>query len=256
MKIKCMAILTLVSMSVQGAVTFDWVTVGNEGNAADTSGYGAVAYVYRIAAYEVTNAQYTEFLNAKAATDNFGGSDPRLYDFDMGTDPRGGITRSGSSGSYTYSTRSNMADKPVNFVSFFDSMRFVNWLENGQGNGSTESGVYTIGTGASESRSGTASFYGGFDFGGNVQEWNEAITFFSSRRGRRGGNYAGSEGSLRSSALEGGLVPAQGFDSVGFRVASSFDEVEVSAVPEPETLWMILLSTAILSALRKRKVVA
>ena len=30
------------------AVTIDWVTVGDAGNAADTTGYGAVADAYRI----------------------------------------------------------------------------------------------------------------------------------------------------------------------------------------------------------------
>ena len=34
------------------------------------------------------------------------------------------------------------ANKPVTYVSFFDAMRFTNWLHNGQGTGDTESGVY------------------------------------------------------------------------------------------------------------------
>jgi formylglycine-generating enzyme required for sulfatase activity len=33
---------------------------------------------------------------------------------------------------------------PVNFVSFYDSLRFANWLNNGQGIGDTESGAYTL----------------------------------------------------------------------------------------------------------------
>jgi hypothetical protein len=32
----------------------------------------------------------------------------------------------------------------VNFVSYWDSCRFTNWLGNGQGNSSTETGAYTI----------------------------------------------------------------------------------------------------------------
>jgi len=32
----------------------------------------------------------------------------------------------------------------VNFVSFYDSLRFANWLSNGQGSGDTETGAYTI----------------------------------------------------------------------------------------------------------------
>jgi formylglycine-generating enzyme required for sulfatase activity len=49
--------------SASASVTIDWVTVGNAGNAADANGYGAVSYNYRIGKYEVTNAQYGEFLN-------------------------------------------------------------------------------------------------------------------------------------------------------------------------------------------------
>ena len=57
------------------AVSIDWTSVGNPGNAADNTGFGAVSYLYRIGTYEVTNAQYAEFLNAKAASDPLG-----LYD--------------------------------------------------------------------------------------------------------------------------------------------------------------------------------
>jgi formylglycine-generating enzyme len=131
------------------AVTIEWVTIGNPGNAADspatncwTFNCGSVAYSYRISKYEVTNEQYAEFLNAKAATDSFD-----LYNTSMGSHLQGGIDRSGLAGSYTYSTKDGFADKPVNFVSFFDALRFTNWLHNGQGSGSTETGAYTL-TGA------------------------------------------------------------------------------------------------------------
>jgi formylglycine-generating enzyme required for sulfatase activity len=134
------------------AVTFDWVTVGDPGNPADTAvmsdgttGYGSVDYIYRISKYEVTNAQYAEFLNAVAATDTYG-----LYNTSMG-DPGlfGGITRGGSSGSYTYTANAGRGDMPVNWVSFWDTLRFANWLHNGQpvgaqGSGTTETGAYTI----------------------------------------------------------------------------------------------------------------
>ena len=62
------------------AVTIDWVTVGGPGNAADTTGDGAVADVYRIAKYEVTNAQYVEFLNAVGKTYTYS-----LYNGNMGS---------------------------------------------------------------------------------------------------------------------------------------------------------------------------
>ena len=41
-----------------GSVTIDWVTVGNVGNAADTTGFGTVNSEYRISKTETTNAQY------------------------------------------------------------------------------------------------------------------------------------------------------------------------------------------------------
>lgn len=117
------------------------VTVGNPGNAADTTGYGAVAYTYQIGKYEVTNAEYCEFLNAVAKTDTH-----HLYDgrMDGGPEDWGGISRTGQSGSYAYSTRSGMAKKPVNYVTFLSAVRYVNWLTNGRGQGDTEAGAYAI----------------------------------------------------------------------------------------------------------------
>jgi formylglycine-generating enzyme required for sulfatase activity len=104
-----------------------------------------VAAPYKIGKYEVTNAQYAEFLNAVAATDTNG-----LYSTSMGSDATfGGITRSGVSGSYSYSVKSGFASKPVNYVSFWDAARFSNWLNNGQPTGlqtslTTEDGAYTL----------------------------------------------------------------------------------------------------------------
>jgi formylglycine-generating enzyme required for sulfatase activity len=124
------------------ADTIELVTVGNPGNAADDTGYGAVADVYQIGKYEVTNAQYVEFLNSKARTDPYG-----LYNTFMG-DTYGGIGRSGSgtlADPYVYTARggdSNWDNRPVSWVSFWDAARFANWLHNGQGDGDTESGAY------------------------------------------------------------------------------------------------------------------
>jgi formylglycine-generating enzyme len=124
------------------AVTMDWTFIGNSGNACDTQSqgcFGAVGYAYYVGTYEVTNSQYTEFLNAKAASDSLD-----LYNTNMGTSIYGGITRSGSSGSFTYSAIAGRGDMPVNFVSFYDTLRFTNWLNNGQGIGDTETGAYTL----------------------------------------------------------------------------------------------------------------
>ena len=128
--------------SSASAVAMDWTFVGDPNNACDTrlggSCNGAVGYSYRIGTYEVTNAQYTEFLNAKAASDPLG-----LYNGEMGAS-RGGITRSGNPESYSYSTVVGREDVPVSFVSFYDALRFANWMNNGQGSADTENGAYTL----------------------------------------------------------------------------------------------------------------
>lgn len=129
--------------------------VGNAGNGPDqfspgfyteSDGLGAVPYDFLIAKHEVTNAEYTEYLNAVAASDPNG-----VFNSLMQTDPRGGIVQEGMDGSFTYSTKTDMGDKPVGWVSFFDACRFCNWIHNGkptgtQGNSTTEDGAYTLTT--------------------------------------------------------------------------------------------------------------
>jgi len=136
-QIVCVAVVIGLG-SVAVAVDIETVHVGNPGNAADDTGYGAVAYEYNIGKYEVTNAQYTEFLNAVAKTDTYG-----LYRTSMGFD-YGGIVRSGGVGDYTYAVIAGRGDMPVIHVSFWDATRFANWLHNGQGAGDTETGAYTL----------------------------------------------------------------------------------------------------------------
>jgi len=135
------AVFTLNSNLRAALITMDWVTVGDPGNAADTdpAGYGAVADSFRIMKFEFQNSQYAAFLNAVAKTDPYS-----LYNANMGSNARGGITQSGSSGSYIYSVRTDMGDKPVNYVSWFDAARVSNWLQNGLGSGDTETGAYTL----------------------------------------------------------------------------------------------------------------
>jgi len=141
------AALTLTA-SLASGVTFEWVGVGDPGNLAGPYGFGGVPYIYKISKYEVRNAQYTEFLNAVAATDT-----NALYNTSMGDDATfGGITRSGVPGSYTYSVKPGFEDKPVVYVSAHDARRFVNWLHNGQPTGAqdsttTEDGSYGGGAG-------------------------------------------------------------------------------------------------------------
>jgi MYXO-CTERM domain-containing protein len=129
------------------AITIPTVPVGNAGNTGDVQNdgtFGAVAYNYRIGTTEVTVGQYTDFLNALAATDTYA-----LYNTSMATNLNiAGIARSGSSGSYTYSVIGS-PNKPVTYVSWGGAARFANWLHNGQPTGAqdagtTEDGAYTL----------------------------------------------------------------------------------------------------------------
>ena len=126
-------------------VNMQWVHVGNAGNAAGARGYGAVAYDYYIGKYEVTWTQYAAFLNAVAATDKYD-----LYHASMGSmtfATRGGITRNGVSGSYTYSVKIGFQNRPAAYISWYDAIRFANWITGG----ATESGSYTITEGGPDS---------------------------------------------------------------------------------------------------------
>jgi formylglycine-generating enzyme required for sulfatase activity len=310
------------AMTAQAQITIPTVPVGNVGNAADSSGSGVVDYSYAIGTYEVTNSQYAAFLNAAAKTDTFS-----LYDTSM-AGQFGGITRAGSSGSYTYTVKSGFENKPVTYVTFWDATRFTNWLSNGQGSGSTETGSYTLGsvtnpTNSSVTRNGGAnwvvasenewskaayyspdrggpgvggywlyptqsdtlgnntevgatnganyddgdyanggysgpgttdvgayaradSFYGTFDQGGNVWEWNDT-QLNSTSRGLRGGSWGYGEFDLRSSSRRVAGASDEGYD-IGFRVAS------LAPIPEPSTFGAAMGAMALgVVMMRRRK---
>ena len=124
----------------------------------------------------MTVGQYCQFLNAVAATDTYG-----LYNNYMGERlhySTVGIMQNGSPGSYTYSVSYTASawnpyvaynpslyplalaaanDAPVFDVTWGDSARFANWLQNGQPTnlgeaaGSTETGAYTLNGATSQS---------------------------------------------------------------------------------------------------------
>jgi len=58
-----------------GDTNLQFIVVGNPGNVADpaTGGtLGSVGYTYQMGTYDVTTAQYCQFLNAVAKTDTYG----------------------------------------------------------------------------------------------------------------------------------------------------------------------------------------
>jgi formylglycine-generating enzyme len=101
-------------------INIDFVTIGHPGNAGDTRtgvdqngralarpfGCGAVAYTYRIAKFELTNAQWDLFVSLAGAPAGTGGG----YD----------------TGSYYLG-----AQKPVGAVTWNEEAQFCNWLTSG-----------------------------------------------------------------------------------------------------------------------------
>lgn len=279
--------LGLLAAPAPSLAAIEWLAIGDPGNPDDSQPqgfFGSVDYAYSISRFETTNADYAAFLNAKAASDPLG-----LYDTDMNDDQHGGITRTGVSGSYVYAAKAGFEAEPVNFVSYFDALRFANWVHNGEGDGDTETGAYTL-LGGTETPSngstiernpgatvvvpnqdewfkaayydpvggayydyptgtddtptcasptalpnrancgnstirgvtdvgaytGSASPYGTFDQGGNVNEWNENAAF-GGGRAVRGGGWTGLTTPLRASSV-GSFDPTVERNDLGFRL--------------------------------------
>ena len=288
--------------------SFQWAEVGNANNAADSTGYGAVSYVYKISKYETTISQYNTFLNTVGKNDA-----NSLYQPDMGTDNvYKGILRSGASGTYSYSVSPGSGNKPISWVNWFDAARFCNWLHNGASStSSTETGAYTLNgaisgvfsknTGAKfwipsenewykaayydPTKNGSggywsyptktdfintnmanyneahpadangnrltdvgyynfSSYYGAYDMGGNVYEWNDSID--GSNRGVRGGSWAYPNAELTlSKESRNPQVPTGNGWLIGIRVAT--------AVPEPSALSLLAVGLGGLAIRRWRR---
>lgn len=131
-----------------GQTSIQFVTVGDPENAADKTGYGKVDYVYRMGKYDVTFAQYCQFLNCVAKDDKYGLYNPFMASFF----PTVGISQNGTPGNYTYTVTGQYSagvNCPIFGIDWGDAARFCNWLQNGQptggqGPGTTETGAYTL----------------------------------------------------------------------------------------------------------------
>ena len=203
-----------------GDTSLQFVTVGNPGNVADTTkmqdgttGYGSVSYVYEMGKYDVTVAQYCQFLNAVAVTgDPYG-----LYNSGMATGyPTIHIAQSGGPTSYSYSVTGNYSQGvncPIFDVSWGDAARFCNWLQNGQptgaeGNGTTETGSYALNGGTSSialmavTRSSTATYVIPTE-----NEWYKAAYYDPTLSGGAGGYW---KYPTKSNTAPGNTLPDTG----------------------------------------------
>jgi len=145
-------------LDFQTTMDMPFMDVGNPGNAGeqsrlpgygDATYYGGVGYAYRMGKFEVTAGQYTEFLNAVAATDTYDLYHTSMSSGYLGHGCRIQRTDVDSDGLWEYAVAAEWADRPVNLVNWGDAARFANWLTNGMPTGAqdlttTEDGSYFL----------------------------------------------------------------------------------------------------------------
>lgn len=176
----------------------------DDGGAGDlqNAGRGYVGQEFDMSVTEVTNWMYALFLNSVAKRDRLYG----LYKTDMGSNAEGGIIRKGSQDSYTYEVKPGFETKPVNFVSLWDTLRYINWLHNwktrdaqmrgafrpiltgaqDQNSDTTEDGVYALrGTNPENFTRNPAAYF----FLPDVDEWHKAAYYDPNPDGRPAESY-------------------------------------------------------------------
>jgi len=138
-----LAICLVEEISSAETINIETFTVGDPGNPEDpATGFGSVGYSYSIGKYEVTNSEFVAFLNA---VDPKGTNPSGVYNEQMASDTRGGILfNADAPTSSKYRLKANMGNKPVVYVNWFDAARFCNWMSNGQGAATMETGAYTL----------------------------------------------------------------------------------------------------------------
>ncbi|MBM4102909.1 MAG: PEP-CTERM sorting domain-containing protein [Planctomycetes bacterium] len=207
------ALVLLLGGTGQAAVVIETVSVGDAGNTADTTGYGAVAYNYSIGKYDVTVDQYVEFMNFKEIDK----SSPLLMSPEamLANDIKLDYAR-------IYRSDGGNGSSPVIGVTFWNACRFVNWLNNGQGNSDMETGAYTL------------SGYNGSD-GGNISRNSGAGWFVPSiDEYYKAAFYNGSSYLTAAAASAYGMLDLTGpqwTDSVSSSVGSVTPRIITISVP-------------------------
>lgn len=246
-----MAIANFASADTVRGIDIEFVSIGNVGNAADTTGYGLVDHNYRIGKYEITANQW-QIINAVTGISGsgcWGGNQPaasiswynaaQFCNYLTSGDKFSGVYNFDQSGNFLGIDR-NSAILSYNTVyviptedewykaAYYKGNRYSMYA-NGTNEAPSKSdtcygqdvpanGPWNVGTGMQEQN-------GTFDMMGNVWEWNETLVD-NVTRGFRGDSFNGTGYYLASSA-RAAHDPALGYFNMGFRVAS---------VPEPATL--------------------
>jgi len=117
-----------VAVNPSGFAKAEFVKVGYSGNRPDLqSMHGNVGYDFEIQRTEITNDQYSSFLNAVAREGNQAG----LFRKDMQEGIGGGIVRSGRPGAWQFSAKQGWGKRAANYISWFALARMANWRHFG-----------------------------------------------------------------------------------------------------------------------------
>jgi len=177
MKTRWMIMALLVAAGMTQAA---FVTIGNAGNAADTTGYGAVGYTYQISATEVTIAEFMAS-GAGSGGEDYWNDAPRT----VGT------------------------SAPAVNVSLYEAMKYCNYLTSGNVN----DGVYTFSGGVYQSTmSRTAIMAGGLD--AVATDPNKIYALPTEDEWYKAAYYTGSGYSLYADGS--GTVPTEGGGATGW----------------------------------------
>jgi formylglycine-generating enzyme required for sulfatase activity len=251
-------------------VDMAWVTIGNAGNAADTSGYGAVAYNYGIGKYEVTQNQWSTVAAAAGIGGGgvWSGDQPAAYLSWYQAAQFCNWLTSGDKylGAYQFNTKGALTN--INRSVVIDGYGTVyalptedEWYKAAYYTGSGYSlyangddtapvaGVDALYAGASAPwtvGSGAVEQNGTYDMMGNVWELNESaldgvLDTMSEDRLVRGGSFGSTVDRLLSNE-RWGRDPSSEADYIGFRVVVI---PEPASVPEPATATLLFLGSII-----------
>jgi hypothetical protein len=129
-----------------------FVTVGDTGNPAYSGTIGVLGninYTYQISKYEITYGEYILFLNS---VDPFGDNPNNIWiTIDISMDN----TAVAGNRYYLNADKTNLNNKPINFIHYSQILRFCNWLHNGgkrykvsdsTATAPQNSGAYNVGT--------------------------------------------------------------------------------------------------------------
>ena len=140
-------VMMAVMVALSGMAQAAFVTIGNAGNAADTTGYGAVGYTYQISATEVTIAEFQLATGAGDGDENY----------------------------WNDGTRTVGTNAPASYVSLYEAMKYCNWLTSGDIN----LGAYVFSSGVYQStdRASAITTYGTVYALPTEDEWYKAAYY-------------------------------------------------------------------------------